>query len=79
MKNHTQEAITAYSEQAITALRNLGKVIFEASIELNPESKEFNLVCADIQRVEKIIKQVQDLDVNANPFGLSNFPFCNKK
>lgn len=79
MKNHTQEAIRVYSSNAIHELTKLSNYLFEVSVELDTDSQEFKAVTADLKRIGQIIKQVKDLDINSNPFGLSNFPFCNIK
>jgi phosphate uptake regulator len=79
MKQHTQQAIIAHSNDAIHQLNNLYSLLFEVSVELPIGSRELTAVEADLRRITQIIKQIEDLDVNSNPFGLSNFPFCNKQ
>lgn len=74
-----KEAIEWHSSDAIISLSELKNTLFECSVGLDVESQEFKCVCADIKRIEAIQKCIQDLDILSNPFGLSNFPFCNKK
>jgi hypothetical protein len=79
MRKPTYQAITAHSSNAISSLSLLSQTLFEASLDLPAESLELKLITRDLGRIQQIQKQIEDLDINSNPFGLSNFPFCNKK